>query len=173
MKAALTTPICDLLGIRYPIIQTGMGWVAGARLTAATSAAGGLGILASATMTLEELQASIRDVKGEEASAPFGVEPPIRPARCPKQRVDLSIGEEGEGRQLRPGARHRDVIKRLKAGSRRGDDAMTIGAKRHAEKVAEWGVDAVIAQGRRRGGHTGGHPDVPLAASGRERGEDS
>ena len=38
---ALHTRICDLFGIRYPIVQTGMGWVAGARLTAATSQAGG------------------------------------------------------------------------------------------------------------------------------------
>ena len=42
----------------YPIVQTGMGWVAGARLTSATSAAGGLGILASATMTLDQLVAA-------------------------------------------------------------------------------------------------------------------
>ena len=56
MKSALHTPVCDLLGIKYPIVQTGMGWVAGARLTAATSAAGGLGILASATMSLDELE---------------------------------------------------------------------------------------------------------------------
>src|SRR4029453_4668713 len=51
-RSALHTRICDLFGIRYPIVQTGMGWVSGARLTAATSAAGGMGILASATMTL-------------------------------------------------------------------------------------------------------------------------
>ena len=39
MTRALDTAICRLFGIRYPIIQTGMGWVSGARLTAATSAA--------------------------------------------------------------------------------------------------------------------------------------
>ena len=50
--AVLHTRACELFGVEYPIIQTGMGWVAGARLTAATSAAGGLGIIASATMTL-------------------------------------------------------------------------------------------------------------------------
>jgi NAD(P)H-dependent flavin oxidoreductase YrpB (nitropropane dioxygenase family) len=48
----LRTRICDLFGIEVPIIQTGMGWVAGPRLCAATSNAGGLGILAAATMTL-------------------------------------------------------------------------------------------------------------------------
>ena len=52
---ALQTKLCALVGVRYPIVQTGMGWVAGPRLVAATANAGGLGILASATMTLDEL----------------------------------------------------------------------------------------------------------------------
>ena len=43
---ALHTRFCELVGIERPIVQTGMGWVSGARLTAATSAAGGFGILA-------------------------------------------------------------------------------------------------------------------------------
>ena len=40
------TPICDLLGIEYPIFQGGMAWVAEANLAAAVSNAGGLGIIA-------------------------------------------------------------------------------------------------------------------------------
>ncbi|MBV8248540.1 MAG: nitronate monooxygenase, partial [Comamonas sp.] len=43
---ALRTPLCDLLGCRYPIIQTAMGWVAGSDLVAATTNAGGFGFLA-------------------------------------------------------------------------------------------------------------------------------
>ena len=42
----LRTPLTELVGIDHPVVQTGMGWVAGARLVAATSNAGGLGILA-------------------------------------------------------------------------------------------------------------------------------
>ena len=52
----LKTPLTELVGIEYPVVQTGMGWVAGARLVAATSNAGGLGILASATMTYYHLR---------------------------------------------------------------------------------------------------------------------
>ncbi len=153
MKAALTTPICDLLGIRYPIIQTGMGWVAGARLTAATSAAGGLGILASATMTLDQLQTAVREVKGR-TDKPFGVN--LRSDQADvNERVDLLIGEKVKVASFAQ-APSRDVIKRLKSA---GVVTMpTIGAKRHAEKVAEWGVDAVIAQGHEGGGHTGAIP---------------
>ena len=66
---ALHTRACELFGVKYPIVQTGMGWVAGARLTAATSAAGGLGILASATMDLTELTAAIESVQERDRPA--------------------------------------------------------------------------------------------------------
>ena len=46
----LRTPLTELIGIEHPVVQTGMGWVAGARLVAATSNAGGLGILAAAAI---------------------------------------------------------------------------------------------------------------------------
>ena len=72
LHPALRTRACELFGVDVPIVQTGMGWVSGARLTAATSAAGGLGILASATMTLEELSAAITRVR-ERTDRPFGV----------------------------------------------------------------------------------------------------
>jgi NAD(P)H-dependent flavin oxidoreductase YrpB (nitropropane dioxygenase family) len=47
-RAALHTPLCDLLGIRYPICQAGMGWVARSSLAAAVSEAGELGAIAAA-----------------------------------------------------------------------------------------------------------------------------
>src|SRR5262245_47277528 len=49
-----------------------MGWVSGARLTAATSAAGGFGILAGVTMTSEQLHQQVREVQ-ERTDRPFGV----------------------------------------------------------------------------------------------------
>ncbi len=91
MHAALRTRACELFGVEVPIVQTGMGWVSGAKLTAATSAAGGLGILASATMTLEELGAAIARVQ-ERTDRPFGVN--LR-ADAPdiEDRIDLLIAE--------------------------------------------------------------------------------
>src|SRR5262249_57202762 len=56
MHYALHTRFCDLARVERPLVQTGMGWVSGARLTAATSAAGGLGILAAVTMTPTQLE---------------------------------------------------------------------------------------------------------------------
>ena len=68
----LSTPLTELTGVRHPIVQTGMGWVSGPSLVSGTANAGGLGILASATMTLPELEQAIIDVK-ERTDAPFGV----------------------------------------------------------------------------------------------------
>ena len=58
--------------MRHPVVQTGMGWVAGPRLVSAVARAGGLGILASATMSLDELRSAVREVRSR-TDAPFGV----------------------------------------------------------------------------------------------------
>ena len=68
----LHTALCDAFGIDVPIVQTGMGWVAGARLVTATANAGALGILASATMTYDQLGGAIREVRAR-TDRPFGV----------------------------------------------------------------------------------------------------
>jgi NAD(P)H-dependent flavin oxidoreductase YrpB (nitropropane dioxygenase family) len=153
VSSRLRTPICDLFGIDVPIIQTGMGWVAGARLVAATAEAGGLGILAAATMTYDELETAIRKVKAR-TDRPFGVN--LRADQDDiEARIDLVIRE---GVRVASFARAPgpDAIKRFKDA---GILTMpTIGARRHAEKVAEWGVDALIAQGGEGGGHTGSVP---------------
>ncbi|HEY6789777.1 MAG TPA: nitronate monooxygenase [Trebonia sp.] len=59
----LRTRICELFGVSYPIIQTGMGYVSGPELTAATAQAGGLGIIGGGSMTYDELVAAVRRVK--------------------------------------------------------------------------------------------------------------
>jgi NAD(P)H-dependent flavin oxidoreductase YrpB (nitropropane dioxygenase family) len=150
---ALHTPFCDLVGIEYPIVQTGMGWVAGPRLVAATAEAGGLGILASATMTFPELVAAIDDVRSR-TDRPFGVNMRTDVADV-GERVALMI-DNGVRVASFAQAPHPDLVTRCRDA---GLVVMpTIGARRHAEKVAGWGVDAVIAQGGEGGGHTGSVP---------------
>ncbi|HWC33447.1 MAG TPA: nitronate monooxygenase [Mycobacteriales bacterium] len=152
-KSPLSTRFTELVGIRYPIVQTGMGWVATPQLAAATSAAGGLGILAAATMTYDELAAAIKAVR-DRTDAPFGVnmradQPDVG------DRVELLI-REGVRVASFAMAPKQDLIARLQDG---GVLVMpSIGAKRHAEKVVSWGVDAVLVQGGEGGGHTGAVP---------------
>nr|MDT0522926.1 nitronate monooxygenase [Streptomyces sp. DSM 41633] len=66
------TALTDLVGVRHPLVQTGMGWVSGPRLVTATARAGALGILASATMTPDQLRSAVREVRSR-TDAPFGV----------------------------------------------------------------------------------------------------
>ncbi len=147
---SIRTPLTLLVGIEHPVVQTGMGWVAGARLVSATANAGGLGILASATMTLDELATAIAKVKAA-TDKPFGVN--IRAdAADAGDRVALMI-REGVKVASFALAPKPELIARLKEA-----DAVVIpsvGAARHAKKVAAWGADAVIVQGGEGGGHTG------------------
>jgi NAD(P)H-dependent flavin oxidoreductase YrpB (nitropropane dioxygenase family) len=146
----LRTPICDLFGVDVPIVQTGMGWVAGARLVSATANAGALGILASATMTYDQLAAAIREVR-ERTDRPFGVN--LRAdAEDATERVDLLVRERVKVASFALAPNERQIKTLKDAGVR---VVPSIGARRHAEKVAAWGVDAVIVQGGEGGGHTG------------------
>ncbi|MGC5001682.1 NAD(P)H-dependent flavin oxidoreductase [Streptomyces sp. DT203] len=146
----MRTPLTELVGVRYPIVQTGMGWVAGPRLVSATAEAGALGILASATMTVEQLRAAVREVKSR-TQAPFGVN--LRAdAGDARERVRIVV-DEGVKVASFALAPSKELIAELK-------DAgvvvvPSVGARRHAEKVAAWGADAVLVQGGEGGGHTG------------------
>jgi NAD(P)H-dependent flavin oxidoreductase YrpB (nitropropane dioxygenase family) len=151
VTSVLSTELTKLVGVRHPVVQTGMGWVAGPRLVAATANAGGLGILASATMTYDQLAVAITEVKGR-TTEPFGVN--LRADAADAQaRVDLLI-EQGVRVASFALAPRKEMIAQLK-------DAgvvvvPSIGAAKHAVKVAGWGADAVIVQGGEGGGHTGG-----------------
>ncbi|MGH2785126.1 MAG: NAD(P)H-dependent flavin oxidoreductase [Actinomycetota bacterium] len=149
----MRTRVSDLLGVEHPIVQTGMGFVAGPSLVAATSNAGAFGILGAATMDLEELRAAIKETKALTAK-PFGVnmradQPDVL------ERADL-LSSEGVRVASFAMAPRAEIMDRL----RRGGVLVipSIGARRHAEKVAAMGVDAVLVQGGEGGGHTGPVP---------------
>jgi NAD(P)H-dependent flavin oxidoreductase YrpB (nitropropane dioxygenase family) len=169
----LRTPLTELTGVTHPVVQTGMGWVAGPRLVSATANAGGLGILASATMTFEELEHAIGEVK-QRTDKPFGVNLRADAGDAP-DRVDLLIkhGVKVASFALAP---KKELIAKLKD---HGIVVMpSVGAARHAEKVAAWGADMVMMQGGEGGGHTGNIPttlqlptvidavDIPVVAAG-------
>lgn len=149
-RERLSTPATRLFGVELPIVQTGMGWVSGASLTAATAAAGGLGIIASATLQLDELDRTIAKV-ADRTDRPFGVNLlPSQPDLV--ARLDL-MEKRGVRIASFAGAPSAETVGRLK--DRQMTTIVTVGARRHAEKMAELGVDALIAQGGEGGGHTG------------------
>ncbi|MEU6509757.1 nitronate monooxygenase [Streptomyces sp. NPDC046942] len=146
----METALTRLVGVRRPIVQTGMGWVAGPRLVSAAANAGALGILASATMTTDHLRDAIREVRSR-TDAPFGVN--LRADAgdaADRVRIMLEEGVRVASFALAPSP---ELIARLKEA---GVVVIpSVGARRHAEKVAAWGADAVIVQGGEGGGHTG------------------
>src|SRR5262249_49899283 len=73
MSSALHTPLCDLLGIEYPIILAGMGGAAGPTLAAAVSNAGGLGIVGATGYTPDELREMIRNLRSL-TDKPLGID---------------------------------------------------------------------------------------------------
>ena len=171
--SALRTEICDLLGVRYPIIQTGMGWVATPELVAAVSNAGAIGFLAAATLRPEEVEAEIAKVKAG-TDQPFGVNFLMdAPGADVIADAIISTGVKAAGYNRAPSA---DLIGKLK-------DAgvvcvPTCGAPKHAVKAEQLGADIIIVQGGEGGGHTGSIPtsllvsecadavDVPVVAAG-------
>ena len=172
-KAKLSTPFTELVGVEHPVVQTGMGWVSGPALTSATANAGGLGILASATMTYEELEQAIIKTK-QQTDKPFGVNMRAD-ASDAGARADLLIREGVKVASFALAPRP-ELIARLKE-----HDIVVIpsvGAARHAQKVAGWGADMVMIQGGEGGGHTGANPttlllptvldavDIPVIAAG-------
>ncbi|NYI80060.1 NAD(P)H-dependent flavin oxidoreductase [Nocardioides panzhihuensis] len=167
------TPLTELTGVDHPIVQTGMGWVAGPRLVSATANAGALGILASATMTLDQLEKAIVEVKGR-TDRPFGVnlraDASDAPDRC-RLLIDHDVKVASFALAPKP-----ELISKLKE-----HDVVvmpSIGAAKHAKKVAGWGADMVMIQGGEGGGHTGAVPttlllpsvldavDIPVVAAG-------
>jgi NAD(P)H-dependent flavin oxidoreductase YrpB (nitropropane dioxygenase family) len=148
--SSLHTPICDLLGCEYPIIQTAMGWVATPELVIASCNAGAFGFLAAAVMSPQEVDAAIRKIKSQ-TDKPFGVNfHMFQPGA--KEIVDLIIQHKVRACSYGRGP-DAATIKKLRDG---GVVCIpTVGALKHAQKAIQLGANAVVVQGGEGGGHTG------------------
>ena len=142
--------ITEMLGIKYPIIQGAMQDVAKARLVAAVSNAGGLGVLASGQDTPEQVREEIRKVK-ELTDKPFAVNLMFLNKKVP-EIVDVVI-EEGVKIVTTGAGTPKLYMPKLKEA---GIKVMpVIPNVKIAKKMEELGVDAVIAEGMESGGHIG------------------
>lgn len=156
--------ICELLGIRYPILQAPMNWVSGAALTAAVSEAGGLGTLGpnagaaditpDVEITGERTRAQIRKVRSL-TKAPFAVNIAVgfgSDVKFSKKIVEVVIEEKVPVAIVSVG--RPDVYTRVLKDA--GIKVLhAISTARHAQKAEEAGVDAVICEGFEAGGHKG------------------
>jgi nitronate monooxygenase len=198
---ALRTRLCDLLGIKYPVILAGMGGVCGPTLVAAVSNAGGLGVLGAAGLNPIQLRDWIKKTR-HLTQKPFGVDlliphldlPPISgkfslsdlKAFLPQEQLafvdnlrreigipDVEIPPIEVESELLSGAKKLiDVVVEervpvLATGLGNPEYAVPrahvegvkviglVGNVRNARRLAEVGVDVIVAQGYESGGHTG------------------
>jgi enoyl-[acyl-carrier protein] reductase II len=158
------TPICRRVGIKFPVFQAGMGFVAHAELAAAVSNAGGLGCIGSGSMGARELKEQIRRCKAM-TDRPFGVDilfaevkaDPKNPtvigyASNVQRLIDVTFEERipvivsGLGNPA-------GIIERA---HKAGVVVMSLcGNVKQARRLEASGVDVIIAQGHEAGGHTG------------------
>jgi enoyl-[acyl-carrier protein] reductase II len=156
------TALCDLLGIRYPICQAGMGWVARSELAAAVSDAGGLGVIAAAHGSPADLRTEIRRVR-EQTDKPFGVDILFATTRTTGDETDRFTDAVKGWMDVALEERVPVIIAGLGNPGPFTKDAHAIGSKvmalcgnvKQARDHAANGVDIVIAQGHEAGGHTG------------------
>lgn len=146
----IRTPLCDVLGIEYPIIQGGMAWVATGELAAAVSEAGGLGVIGAGSAPPQVVVEEIRKTR-ELTSRPFGVNVYYM-SPWVDEIIDVVIEENvpvittGAGN---PG-KHIPVLK--EAGIKILPVVASVALARRLERL---GVDGIIAEGMECGGHVG------------------
>lgn len=158
MPNPLQTRVTELLGCDYPILQTGMGWVATPKLVAAACNAGAFGFLAAATIPPDEVEAAITEIKAL-TDRPFGVNFLMdAPGAEIISEAIIRQGVRAAGYNRAPSA---DLIQKLKDGG--VVCVPTCGAVKHTAKAQKLGADIIIVQGGEGGGHTGTTPTTLLA----------
>lgn len=177
MNNALHTPVCDLLGCRYPVLQAGMGGVARSRLAAAVSEAGGFGCLGMVRESPELITREIAAVR-TKTSLPFGVNliPSSTDSALFNEELDACI-EAGISTMVYFWDVVPQAVGRAKAAGM--NVLYQVGSVDAAQQAVAAGADAIIAQGVEAGGHVMGNVsslvllpqivkavDVPVIGSG-------
>lgn len=142
--------ICELFGIQYPIIQGGMAHISRYELVSAVSNAGGLGVLTSGGMTAETLREQIRETR-KRTDKPFAVNLMLKDVHIP-ELIQVII-EEGVKIVTTGAGTPKAWMPQLKEAGIKV--IAVIPSVKIAKKMAELGVDAVVAEGSESGGHIG------------------
>ena len=142
--------ICERLGIEKPLFQGGMAWIADARLAAAVSNAGGLGLISSILGGPEAVRTEIRKAK-ELTDKPFGVNVMLADPNAAAV-ADLVV-EEGIGVVTTGAGSPAPYMERWKAAGIRV--IPVVASVAYALKMQELGATAVVAEGAESGGHIG------------------
>lgn len=146
----MNNPITKLFNVKYPIVQGGMVWVSGAKLAAAVSNAGGLGLIGAGSMKLDLLRTHI--LKAQSLTdKPFGVNVPLLyPGAQEQIELALNLGVKIFFTSAGSPKKFTSFLK---------DKGATVvhvtSSPELAVKCADAGVDAIVAEGFEAGGHNG------------------
>ena len=142
--------ITELFGIEFPIIQAGMVWASGAKLAAAVSNAGGLGLIGSGSMKPDLLREQIRKAHSL-TDKPFGVNIPLLRGDADElvntaleEGVKIFFSSAGSPKKYTPMLKERGC-----------SVAHVVPSVAFAKKVEAAGCDALVAEGFEAGGHNG------------------
>ncbi len=154
----MSNKICDLFGIKYPIIQGGMVWCSGWKLASAVSNAGGLGLLGCGSMYPEVLREHIQKMKAA-TNKPWGVNVPLLYPDIEKlieiiieEGVKIVFTSAGTPKKWTPILKQHGI-----------KVVHVVSSASFAEKCEEAGVDAIVAEGFEAGGHNGKDETTTLA----------
>ncbi len=153
----MRSEVAELLGIKYPVIQGGMAWVAEHHLAAAVSNAGGFGIIGAANAPAEWVRDEIRKAK-ELTDKPFGVNVMLLSQHA--DEVAQAVAEEGV-KAVTTGAGSPEKYMKMwrEAGIRVIPVVASVALARRMERV---GADALVAEGMESGGHIGAQTTMTL-----------
>ncbi|MEM7341166.1 MAG: nitronate monooxygenase [Actinomycetota bacterium] len=145
MRSPLRTPLCERLGIDVPIISAGMGPIAGPKLVAAVSNAGGLGVLGCTSMSADEVRRVIRSTR-ELTDRPFGVDL-ILPARI--DQGGTAVGDvagmiPAEHRQVAEGIAAKLGVEPPSGGAAGERNALGTDAEAQVQVILEEGVPVFV-----------------------------
>jgi enoyl-[acyl-carrier protein] reductase II len=145
-----TSKICEMIGIKYPIFQGGMAWIADSSLAAAVSNAGGLGIIAAANAPVDLVREEIRKTKAL-TDKPFGVNimllsdnaEEVAKIVCEEGVKVVTTGAGNPGKYVNMWKEHGIIV------------IPVVPSVALALRMERTGADAVIAEGCESGGHIG------------------
>lgn len=150
--------LCEVLGIKYPVLQGGMGNISNAVLTSAVSEAGGLGTIGAGTMTPTELEQIIIETK-ERTNKPFAVNIAISVSPYVEEIVGLLIKHDVPVVSLSAG----DPTTLVEHFHNAGIKIITVvGSVRHALKAEAAGTDIIVAEGYEAAGINSNYESTTL-----------
>jgi len=144
----MKTKITEMMGIKYPILLSGMSWISTPRMVAAVSNAGGLGILATGPLSPEQTREAIREVR-RLTDKPFGANASLLFAAA-RENARVLLEEQVPVINFALGKGDWIVREAHKYG---GKVIATVVNLRHARRAQDYGCDAVIATGNEAAAH--------------------